>query len=457
MKRDRPRILFLYPNEWDRQEIARAGLYQDFDIVYEGFDRYSILKRLNLALFDPLRFVDRMVAQYRGKIQGVVSNDDHWGALLAALIAKELNLPGLDPTVLVTCQHKALFREAERAIAPQGATSFEVIEPGNAAQKIPTLAYPVFIKPVKSSFSVLARRISSVSEMQQATRFHWYERLSQHVALRSVEILHRHVIGSGKRLPSLRSFIAETPLGGCQVNVDGFTSHGAVHVLGVIDAVMYPNTHAFKRFEYPSRISQPALDAVVKTVKAMLHGLKYQHGFFNVEVFVEPADGPEAFQVRVIEINPRMARQLTSIYQDVHGVDCWHALFCLACGLDVEPAAKASRGTRKNAASFVRRSFDGNLPAEPSAEQVHTARSLFPDARLHLYLKSRGFGKARELKWVGSYRYAVTNLSAASRKELFERYEALLSCLGWESEYTEEEKNPSASSEAHDCAQATEK
>lgn len=457
MKKNLPRILFLYPNEWDRQEIARAGLGQEFEIVFEGFDRYSILKRLNLALFDPLRFIDRMVAQYRGEIQGVASNDDHWGALLAALIAKELNLPGLDPQVLVTCQHKALFREAERDIFRQGATQFEVIEPGNAAQKIPALAYPVFIKPVKSSFSVLARRVSSAEEMRQATRFHWYERLSQHVALRSVEIMHRHVIGKEKRLPSLRSFIAETPLSGCQVNVDGFAIHGEIHILGVIDAVMYPDTHAFKRFEYPSQLSQQGHEAVVKTVKALLHGLSYRHGFFNVEVFVKPADSPEAFQVRVIEVNPRMARQLTSIYQDVNGFDCWQALFHLACGLDVKPAASALQGLSKHAASFVRRSFDGRLPELPSATMIESARTLFPDARLQLYLKSRGFGKSRELKWVGSYRYAVTNLSAASRAELFQRYEALSACLGWASEYSGEGTSRNKTLDAHDCAQATAK
>ena len=107
MTAKRPKVLFLYPNEWDWQEIARCGLHEKFEIIFEGFDRYSIFKRLNLALFDPLKFVGRMVQKYRGAIDGVVSNDDHWGALIAALVAKELGLPGLDPQVLVTCQHKA--------------------------------------------------------------------------------------------------------------------------------------------------------------------------------------------------------------------------------------------------------------------------------------------------------------------------------------------------------------
>jgi hypothetical protein len=454
MRKNRPRILFLYPNEWDRQEIERAGLHQDFDIVFEGFDRYSIRKRLHLALFDPLRFVDRMVEKYRGAMDGVVSNDDHWGALLAALVAKALSLPGLDPQVLVTCQHKALFRQAERALFPNASPWFEVIEPGNAAEKIATLPYPVFIKPVKSSFSVLAKHIESEDAMRRAIQFGWYERLSQTVALRSVEKLHRHVMGRTFQLPDIRSFIAETPLNGCQVNIDGFVQRGEITLLGVIDAVMYPGTHAFQRFEYPSQLPKAALDALCKNTTTMLEGLGYCHGFFNLEAFIEPAETPDTFRVRVIEVNPRMARQLTTLYQSVKGFDCWHALFSLACNLPVRPS---EGGSMHSAASFVRRSFDGTLPAAPTPLQVEAVRRRFPKARLHLYMTPRGFGKARELKWVGSYRYAVTNLAAESRQELFKDYEEIVSAFGWEPEYRVSEPNPYEAMTLRYCAQATAK
>jgi hypothetical protein len=454
MRKNRPRILFLYPNEWDRQEIERAGLHQDFDIVFEGFDRYSILKRLHLALFDPLRFVDRMVEKYRGAIDGVVSNDDHWGALLAALVAKTLGLPGLDPQVLVTCQHKALFRQAERALFPDASPWFDVIEPGNATQKIATLPYPVFIKPVKSSFSVLAQHIDSEARMRRAIQFGAYERLSQTVALRSVGKLHRHVMGQSFQLPDIRSFIAETPLNGCQVNIDGFVQHGEITLLGVIDAVMYPGTHAFQRFEYPSQLPKAALDVLYQNTTALLKGLGYCHGFFNLEAFIEPTETPNTFRVRVIEVNPRMARQLTTLYQSVKGFDCWHALLSLACNL---PVQHSEGGSMHCAASFVRRSFDGTLPTAPSPAQIAAVYQRFPKARLHLYMTPRGFGKVRELKWVGSYRYAVTNLAAASRQELFQDYEEIVNALGWESDYRSNDRTPCEAMTLGYVAQATAK
>ena len=274
------------------------------------------------------------------------------------------------------------------------------------------------------------------------------------MALRSVEKLHRHVVGRKVSLPDIRSFIAETPMTGCQVNIDGFAQNGKVTILGVVDAVMYPGTHAFKRFEFPSRLPQAAQDAAAERANQLLEALGYAQGFFNVEAFVEPGNTVNRFEVRIIEINPRMARQLTSIYQAVKEFDCWNALMALACGLPVQANEKGSVG---HAASFVRRSFDGALPASPTAAQVAQVYAQFPEARLHLYLSPRGFGKARELKWVGSYRYAVTNLAAASRKQLFERYEEVLNTLGWESEYREAEQNPCEALTLRYCAQATAK
>lgn len=57
--------------------------------------------------------------------------------------------------------------------------------------------------------------------------------------------------------------IAEELLGGHHVNLDGYVHDGKVKVLGVIDEHMYPGTHAFQRFEYPSRVPADAQAGMV--------------------------------------------------------------------------------------------------------------------------------------------------------------------------------------------------
>ena len=49
----------------------------------------------------------------------------------------------------------------------------------------------------------------------------------------------------------------------------------------------------------------------------------------------------------------------------------------------------------------------------PGQAQIESMQQRYPDARLMLYLK-RGASLAREMKWLGSYRYAVLNLGGAS-------------------------------------------
>jgi hypothetical protein len=75
-----------------------------------------------------------------------------------------------------------------------------------------------------------------------------------------------------------------------------------------------------------------------------------------------------------------------------------------------------------HAGSFAMRKFDGKpLAAEPTREALSQISTQFPEARLMLYLK-RGAALAREMKWLGSYRYAVVNMGAASQDDLHRRY-----------------------------------
>ena len=55
-------------------------------------------------------------------------------------------------------------------------------------------------------------------------------------------------------------------------------------------------------------------------------------------------------------------------------------------------------------------------------------RRRFPDAEVMLYLK-RGRALAREMKWLGSHRYAVMNLGAADEEDLERRYAGIRSLL----------------------------
>jgi hypothetical protein len=94
------------------------------------------------------------------------------------------------------------------------------------------------------------------------------------------------------------------------------------------------------------------------------------------------------------------------------------------------PAGRAPRpahreGRDRHAASFVLRDLGGaGLSRWPSRAEVRRLQQRNPDVHAMVYPK-RGADLARELKWLGSYRYAVFNLGAPSVPGLFERFHRL--------------------------------
>ena len=67
----------------------------------------------------------------------------------------------------------------------------------------------------------------------------------------------------------------------------------------------------------------------------------------------------------------------------------------------------------------------------PRPAQTASVHQRYPDARLMLYLK-RGASLAREMKWLGSYCYAVLNLGGASTEDLHQRYDDIRRALSFE-------------------------
>jgi hypothetical protein len=116
-----------------------------------------------------------------------------------------------------------------------------------------------------------------------------------------------------------------------------------------------------------------------------------------------------------------MASQIVNLYRRVDGYDPYEVLIDLALGN--APRVSVGEGAFGAAASFVFRRFDGReVTRVPGRAQIDAVQQRYPDARLMLYLK-RGASLAREMKWLGSYRYAVLNLGGASAEDLHQRYD----------------------------------
>ncbi len=442
----RPRVGLLFDYDWDA--LAHEALGSRFAYDRAGFDLFAFPSNARLINFDLGAFAARQARRARRRgWAGVVSHHEQFGALAAALVAEAAGLPGTSPEAVIACQHKLHARRVLQQVCPEANLSFSELDAQYGGPIPQGLAYPSYVKPVKAAFSVLARPVRHERELHEHTRFGKRELW---VIRRLVEPFERV---ARERLPgcgTAHRMMLEEPLRAPQYNLDGYIFNGQLRVLGIVDAVMYPGTQAFMRWDMPSRLPSAVAARAADVARRFLGAVGFTHGLFNMEFFHDPASD----RLSVIEFNPRLASQFGDLYRRVHGVDAHAIGLALAQGLD--PAAlPRTEPTAGAAASFVYRTFDprDTVPAMPGPWQRARLAREFPDAMLFTYPKS-GHSLARDFKWLGSHRYGIVHLGGRDGHDLRRRCEAASAVLGWPAPYAGEAQHAAAHGGAFDSSDA---
>ena len=430
------RQLVLFNYDWDQQGFARlSGSYPHESA---GFDLFSFPSNAQLIGFDIERFVSKLarLAPRKGW-SGVVSNHEQFGALAAAMLAERMGWPGTPVKAVLACQHKLYARAVLERVCPDANCGYERLN-ARYGQSVPAgLNYPAFVKPVKAAFSVLARIVHNHAELQAHTRFGWWE---QWVIRHLVEPFERVIRDRLPHAGTAHSLMLEQPMRGQQYNLDGYVFEGKVRGIGVVDAVHYPGTQAFMRFELPSQLPNHVQARALDVASRFLKAVGFNHGLFNMEFFFDA----ETDSLQVIEFNPRMASQFSDLYRQVRGIDLHQFAFELSQGRDPAwlPVSVPASGA---ACSFVYRSFDAQKTVRmPSAAQLKALQENFPESLLLAFPKSAG-ERARDLKWLGSYRYGILHLAARDERQLRQDCLRASEILGWPAPYADQQPSPKAS------------
>ena len=426
----KPRVGLLFNHDWDADGFAPSRGMADFDEA--GFDLASFPSNIALVNFDLLRFAERQAR--RGRQRGwaaVLSHNEQFGALAAALVAEQLGLPGATPEAVLAAQHKLHARRVLQQVAPEANIGFAALDVPYGDDMPLGLAYPRYVKPVKAAFSVLARQVASHAELQAHSRF---GRRELWVIRRLVEPFDRV---ARQRLPGVESahrLMLEDPLPADtpQFNLDGWVFDGQTRALGVVDALMYPGTQAFMRWQHPSKLAAQVQARARDVAQRFLAAIGFAHGFFNMEFFYDP----RSQRLSVIEFNPRLASQFGDLYKRVQGRDPHAMSLALALGRDPHTLPR-SAPTAGCAASLVYRVFSADQVATlPDAATRQRLKLAFPDAMLVLYPKA-GHSLARDFKWLGSYRQGIVHLGGRDEDDLRQRALRASALLGWRAPYSD--------------------
>jgi hypothetical protein len=411
------RVLVLFETAWDRRQLAACAASWEgaFEVAYSQPSDADCP-----ASLDPQAFVASAAQSERGRIAGVMSSSDYPGSPLAGALAAELGLPGTRPERLITAAHKYYSRIAQRAAAPDAVPEFALVDL-RARELTPPLAFPCFVKPVKGSFSLFARRI----EDPRAFRDFVGSAALREFGEGYMAIFNRLVAGHTDLPIDGRALIAEGLLCGDLVTVEGFACEGEVEVFGIVDSTLHANG-SFARFDYPSALPARVQDRMAQVARRVIGALCLEQTLWNIEMMYDAA----ADRVSIIEVNPRICGQFADLYQKVDGTNSYEIALALCTG--TKPSFVPRRGRYAAAASFPLRVFEpSRVEVAPDDADVAAAEALF--AETIVWRECRVCDELRDFEGEDgvSQRYAVINVGGANRADLERRCQAVEQRLGY--------------------------
>ncbi|HYG10785.1 MAG TPA: ATP-grasp domain-containing protein [Pyrinomonadaceae bacterium] len=406
------RVLILCPTSREYRYLPAVAAALNCRLVFDEFagdyfDRQLAGDRQPKASdLDILSLIEAQIERYRdGQLEGVTSAVGYPGMPVAGIMAERLGLPGVKVERVLRCEHKYYSRVAQHALVPAATPPFQIVPPTGLDGHTPAIPFPLFLKPVKSCFSINAQKIFSLPEFRRAAA----TSLLPEGYLRPFnDLLRAHTDYEF----DASHLLAETLLEGAQVSLEGYVFGGRVHVLGIIDSVMFPGTISFERFVYPSRLPPEVQARMTRIAETFIGGIGYDNALFNMELIYNPATG----EIHIIEVNPKIASQFPDLFEKVDGVSSYAPLLQIALG--EEPAFPRGQGAFKLAASCVLRTFeDKRVVRVPSGEQLAELARTFPDAHVEVAV-AEGNLLSDIMQDGKSFRYGLVNIGANSAEEL---------------------------------------
>jgi len=406
------KILVICPNQTDRQELMSASLQKEYDFTfdaYTGEDLDKLAAKENITVPDHQKILDNIISQYDSSdFEGVINTSDYPGSLFHSVISKEWKKKGPSPESIALCQHKYFARQIQTDVLPDATPPFLLLDHKEQYSQI-ELPFPIFIKPIKSSFSRYANKIESLEALNKNLRTsappeEYFKPLT-------------HFIESYTTLqPSSDFVLAESFLEGIQITLDGMISNGNFNVIGIVDSHFFPGTMCFKEFIYPSQLEKSVQQRMVNITKKFVQAINLDNIIFNIELIYNPLKDT----IHIIEINPRMSRQFADLFEKVNGINTYDILLDITQG----KTSIIKQLNSKNyaiAGSFALRTFkDKKVIKIPTHTDIERILYQIPDTRIAIFAHE-GKRLGSEKQDGKSFRYALINIGGSNIQDLYEK------------------------------------
>lgn len=371
----------------------------------------------------------RQVEAFDGPVHALIGFWDFPVSTIVPILCERLGLRWATTEAVVKCEHKYWSR-LEQAKVIDEIPGFGLLDLDDPA--LPDgLAYPVWLKPIRSASSELAFCADDPQQLAEAAA-------AIRRGIRRIGDAFGTVLDLLDLPPELAGVggsacLVEESATGRLVTVEGYSHRGEVRVYGIVDSVTVPGGTSFVRYQYPSTIPVPVADRMVELSRRVVKQIGYDGVTFNIEYFWDA----DRNALRLLEINPRHSQSHAELFAWVDGVANHHHMLELALGREPRPPHR--EGPYAVAAKwFVRRSADGVVRRVPTAEEI--ARVLGSVDGCVVEVTVEPGERLSERHDQDSYSYAIANVyvGGASDDELARKYAHAVAGLPFEIASVEE-------------------
>lgn len=423
------RILVVAPNNWSIDALKKYNDVYEFIYIEDKFqeDGLSFFYWLRIVLgLNFLKGVKKLVGLAKfHQADGILGADDFISCLYASRACNELGLVGARTDLELIFQHKYYSRILQQKIVPEYVPKFQLLNFNKPPQ------YPFFAKPIRGAASIMAKRIHSDIEFKSYQKMPFLKLFTFHRLVSLFQGISFEIAGTK---PVKEMAVAEEIIEGQQCTLEGVVFRGKNYIIGITDSVMYPNSKiSFSRFNFPSQLIPEVQQKMANIAEKLMIESGFDFGFYNIEFFYNA----KTEEIKIIEVNPRMAFQFTDLYEKVIGVNTFEILLKMTAGEDISIdlqniSVNSSQftGEYKKATSFVLRTFnDAKVLSHPTDSQVETYLEEVKDARLMIQAKSGDKLSDDIFQDVESFRLFTLNVGGHSEEELIAKYNLAIKML----------------------------
>ena len=358
----------------------------------------------------------RQVEAFDGPVHALVGFWDFPVSTMVPILCERLGLRWATLEAVVKCEHKYWSR-LEQAKVIDEIPGFGLLDPDDPV--LPDgMAFPVWLKPIRSASSELAFRADDPQQLADAAD-------TIRRGMRRIGDAFGTVLDLLDLPPELAGVggsacLVEEAATGRLVTVEGYSHRGEVRVYGVVDSVTVSGGTSFVRYQYPSTVPVAVADRMTELTRRVIERIGFDGTTFNVEYFWDAerdaldaaGDQPASFA------EPRRAVRLGGRRREPPS----HA----GAGAGQGAAAAASRGPLRGGGQVVRATL-GRRCGPPGADgrRDRAGRAGAVDGCVVEVTVEHRASACRERHDQDSYSYAIANVyvGGASEDELIRKYE----------------------------------